>query len=375
MTLLLLALVQGRWQIVPLRPLKGVYVAAERPALTLRGVADGSWQQQTDKYLKEHFGFREPAIRLYNQYVWSCYGKTMNDAIVAPGREGYLYEGYFVADHYQGRMYEYTDNPQELLDKFDRETELLAELQRALAERGTVLFVALLPGKDLLYPEYLPPQGRYTRVPGPKAYPEYLRRFKEKGINYVDVMDWFSRIKDSVPYDLMTQQGTHWSNIAATYAFDSIMRYMQGLGGAPITPVRLGTPYYDKTREPDNDLAELMNLLVLPRQRRCQYVDVEYPEGCDTVSGKPGLIVIGDSFFWTVSYNYKFDNLFRYVHYWFYNNSVYFDPEHDNVGQINLVEALEDADYVMLNYCTGQLYELGNGFVEKAVEELRGGEN
>ena len=180
-------------------------------------------------------------------------------------------------------------------------------------------------------------------------------------------MGWFKSIRDEVPYDLMPQNGTHWSNIAATYAFDSIMRYMQHIGGAPIRPVRLGQPYYDKTREPDNDLAQLLNLVVTPGQPPCQYVDVTL---ADTTQGKPTMVVIGDSFFWTVTYNYPLDSLFRYTHYWFYNSTVYFDPEHDNTTQIDLRKVLADADYVMLNYCSGQLYDLGNGFIVDALVKM-----
>ena len=77
---------------------------------------DGNWQGQMDKYAKYNFGFREPAIRLYNQYIWSCYHKPLNQGII-PGRNNYLYERYFVEDHYESRMYKYTSDPQELREK------------------------------------------------------------------------------------------------------------------------------------------------------------------------------------------------------------------------------------------------------------------
>lgn len=369
---LLLMMAQGWWHFIPMRSLKGVSTMPDCPHVTLRDFADGSWQAQMEKYATFNFGFREPAIRLYNQYVWSCYHKTLNKGIV-PGRDGYLYERYFVEDYYESRMYKYTENPQELLDKFDLEARRLARLQALLKERGKTLFVAIMPGKDVLYPEHLPSQDTMTRTPGPKAYPEYLRLFDQYGVNYVDVLGWFQDIKGSVSYPLMTPQGTHWSNIAATYAFDSIMRYMQSLGGPAIRPVCLGKPYVDKVREPDDDLARLLNLVVTPREKEYKYVDVTYPptnQLSNLPTRKPSLIVLGDSFFWNISYNYTLDSLFRYTYYWFYYNTVYFDPAHDNTSQYDLRAALDDADYIMFSYCSGQLYDLGNGFIGKALVSL-----
>ena len=54
-----------RWH--EFKPLKGVVVEQPMPQLSLASYGDGSFQQQTEQYLKQHFGYREPLIRLYNQ--------------------------------------------------------------------------------------------------------------------------------------------------------------------------------------------------------------------------------------------------------------------------------------------------------------------
>lgn len=367
LALLFLAMAQGWWHFIPMRSLKGAFFETEMSAPTPRSLYDGDWQRQTEKYARGHFGFHEAAIRLYDQLVWSCFRRSMNKGVIA-GKDGWLYERYFVEDYYESRMYKYTDDPATLLAMYDTEARRLAMVQELLREQGTTLFVSVLPGKDFLYPEYLPPQDTMTRTPGPRAYPGFLQAFDRHGVQYVDILGWFLTLRDSVSYPLMYPQGTHWSNIAATYAFDSIMHYMQGLGGPAIRPVQIGTPYKDKVREPDDDLARLLNVIVTPREKEYWYVDVEYPT--PALPRQPGLIVIGDSFFWTVTFNYPPDSLFRYAHYWFYNNTIYFDSEHDNVDQVDLRKALADADYVMLNYCSGQLYDLGNGFIVNALLAL-----
>lgn len=366
LALLLLISAQQRWHLVPVQPLKGAYVVDNVPLFSLKDFMSGEWQHGMDRYAKDNHGFREPAIRLYNQYVWSLFGQSTN-AQVMKGREGWLYERYFVEEHYQSRMHEFTDDPDSLLAGFDREARRLARLQKALDSLGTTLFVQISPGKDVLYPEYLPPQGDITLPMGPKAYDVYPALFDRYGVRYVDICRWFLSIKDSVPYHLMPPTGTHWSNIASVYAFDSVMRYMQAIGGVSIPQVSISTPYAARARGTDYDLGKLLNVMSSPRGKGNMYVDVT---AVPSNLSRPRLIVIGDSFFWNITYNFPLDSLFTYTHYWFYNSSVYFDPEHDNVSQIDLATALRDADYVMLSYCTAQLYGLSNSFSQQALEAL-----
>ena len=365
--LLLICYMQQRWHVVPVQPLKGAYVVDSAPRFAVKDFMSGEWQRGMDRYVKDNHGFREPAIRLYNQYVWSLFGQSTN-AQVMKGSDGWLYERYFVEEHYRSRMHEFTDNADSLLASFDREAQRLALLQRVLDSLGTTLFVQISPGKDLLYPEYLPSPSSVDAFPiGPKAYDIYPELFDRYGVRYVDVCRWFQAIKDSVPYRLMPQTGTHWSNIGSVLAFDSVMRYMQAVGGIPIPPVSLGTPYGARTRGTDYDLGKLLNVIFSPHGTGNMYLNVT-AEPSDMP--RPRLIVIGDSFFWNITYTFPLDSLFEYTHYWFYNNSVYFDPAHENVSQVNLAHALREADYVMLSYCTAQLYGLSNGFSQQALEAL-----
>lgn len=371
MALFLLVMLQERRQIISMRELKGAYTVTDLPKPAFRTLADGSWQREAEKYLRANHGFHEAAIRLYNQYAWSLFRQSTNVQVMVGG-DGYLYERYFVEDFHESRMYKYTESPEELLAKFDREASRLAKLQAILAEAGTTIFVAILPGKDQIYPEYVPRPDSYFkgRTPGPRAIEAYPPLFDRYGIHHTNVCQWFKDLRGVAPFPLMTKQGTHWSNIASVYAFDSIMRFMQSAGGAHIPAVTVGAPYYADTREPDNDLAELLNLIRTPRGPRNQYADVALAEPAGDSASRPGMIVIGDSFFWNVSYNFPLDSLFRYCYYWFYNNTAYFDPQHDNVSQYDLAATLLDADYVMLSYCSGQLYDLGNEFISQALVRL-----
>ena len=123
-------------------------------------------------------------------------------------------------------------------------------------------------------------------------------------------------------------------------------------------------------RIPDEDLYNLLNLMLPTWGETYKYMDVSVAESIS----KPRLLVIGDSFFWNITYNFPLGDIFASTHYWFYNNSIYLDPDHDNVSQVDLSEELASTDVIMLAYCTAQLYDLGNGFIASALAAVQSGE-
>ena len=99
MVLLFLPLLQAHVLHIPLKPLNGVTVETEQPKFNLVSYRSGDYAKQEEAYVGEHFGFREPVIRLYNQYLWSCYRKTYAHDVVA-GKQGWLYTPESVSDYY-----------------------------------------------------------------------------------------------------------------------------------------------------------------------------------------------------------------------------------------------------------------------------------
>ena len=372
MMLFLLPVVQKVKPFVEVQPLKGVYVHTEKPQLTFSSFVKGEWQKNADRYIKEHFGFHEHFIRLYNQCLWTIWHRPADPSPVLVGKNDYLFEPSFVNEYYTGCFNEFYPDSIPLCERpqiFRRRMSRLAKLQAILEEQGTHLFLALLPGKERIYPQYLPnprPRtGNHTSGTQPRAYDLY--RNSRYDFRRIDLCHCFDSLNGHTPYLLFTKTGTHWSNIASTYAFDSVMRYMQTFG-PPIHPVTLGTPYYAPTREPDNDLYHLLNIMAPVPADSNLYVDVTLT---GTPPGRnPSLVVIGDSFFWNILYNFPIQELFSDFRYWYYFSTIYYDPTHDKVADIDLVDELLRTDYVMLSYCTVQLYDCGNGFINRALLEL-----
>lgn len=365
--LLFLPLVQQEFHPFPVKKLNGAAVKAEKPKLDLNTYRDMSYQTQLEDYVADRFGFRESVIRLYNQYLWMFRKTYAADVVV--GKDRWLYSKTSVLDHYRQRPYEFETSNEALKLKFEKELKRLKTVQELLARRGTQLFVLICPAKDMVYPEHLPEGDKFVMGDGLRAIDYYPQAFAENGIHCLDVCTWFQQIKDTVGYPLFPQRGMHWSNIACMHASDSIFRYMEQLTGKNMPDLKIGPLYHDATRNPDGDLEQNLNLAwgILPAEHNC-YANVEVVR--DSAAQQLNLITIGDSFFWNMCYALPMDSIFNRYVYWYYFNTVYFDPEHTNVSQVDLMEELDRADVVMISLSATQLYEINHGFLSQALLQL-----
>ncbi len=351
------------------RRLSGVVYDQPMPKLTLKSYATGEFQSKTESYLKQHFGFRPPLIRFYNQYLWDFFRKTsVEGAQIVFGKDGWIYEPWFVEEYYQGRMYRITDDSAVMKRSMDAEAKRLYQLQHILAPYGTYLFTSLLPGKEAVYPEYLPANDHYNKKKVLSAHDFYVNKFNELGLNYIDVQSWFQQMKDTADFPLFYPTGTHWSNISSMYALDSIMHYMEHISGLKLTAMDIGKPYLGKVKSPDDDLVSLMNLMRPIEKVDYYYVDVKPRK--DSTAVKPKLIVIGDSFYWNIVKQVDMHDYCYSNPYWYYNSSVFYDDPHTSVKDLNIVDEMLSSDFIMLSYCSSMQYEMSNGFSQQALMDL-----
>ena len=370
--LLFASMVQNcfKWQLF--KPLRGVVVEQPMPELTFQSYRDGSFQHQTEEHLKLHFGFREPLIRLYNQYLWDFYGKTpVTEGQVAFGKDGWMYEPWVVADHYQRQFRFYASDSTQMAAMLSEEAQRVLQLQEILDSYGIKLFVCLVPAKDLIYPEYLPENQdtRYDDEPKISARFFNEEEYTRLGVNHLNLEQWFLQIKDTADFMLFPKTGTHWARYAALQGFDTLVRYMEHLDGINMHNIVMGPKYLgDKALDPDDDLESLLNLARPLPKPKYYYADVRADD--DTTAVKPKMIVIGDSFWWTIAFQIPFADFFSEVPYWYYNSTIYYDPRYNSVDEFDLAEELLTADFVVLFYCATQQYRMNDGFTQKAIEAL-----
>ena len=358
---------QEKFRFADIEALSGAVEKTEKPIFSLSSYRNGEYQEALERYSKENFGFRETFIRCYNQYLWQFYKSTNTPDVVA-GKEGWLFEPGFVQEYYEGLMYKYTDDVSVIQQRLKTEAKRLYFIQEILKEYGVQMFVMMEPGKERIYPEYLPDNIWYKREKKFSAADYYPMVFDTLGVNYLNMCAWFESLKGKVDYPLYPQTATHWSNIAALHVTDTLIRYMEDLGNKNIHNLTIGEPYICETFDPDNDLEKLLNLQFSILDIPNKYADFSIDS--DTAATKPRLLTIGDSYFWNISYHINLDDIFSSHHFWYYNSTVYYDDRYNSTSQVDVLQELLNSDYLMLSYCTTQLYDMPNMFSANALISL-----
>ncbi len=366
LTVLLFTLpaVQQHGKLFKFKALNGETVAAAKPEFTVKGFMNGTYQKQEDQYLSENFGFREPMFRCYNQLMWSLFRMTQNKSIFI-NDDNWIFNDFTIRHFYRQSVYDFAESNEAAIQKMRSDAKMAYQLQEVLKEYGVAFFVCLAPGKDMVCAEHVPEVKGFDRPAGVRAIDVFPPLFDSLGINYLDFSKYYMEIKDTVSYPLYLKSSSHWSTQAAVYAADTLFRYMESLSGFNLHGFSYSEPYLDKTRNPDADLEEVGNLLWPIETGMNYYTNVSIDD--DSTAVTPNWLVVGDSYFWEWQYNLPLDQLFDKCHYWYYNSSVFNDPLHSNVGQVDLLRELLSMDIVMLLYSPTNLYNLNRDFLTKAL--------
>ena len=369
MILLFMPLLQGRFQLIPLKPLNGVTIEMEKPEFELESYRSGAYAKQEEAYVGEHFGFREPIIRLYNQYLWSCYKKTYAHDVMA-GKQGWLYTPESVSDYYGTELLNWQPSVEEARRNFEREVKYLCHARDILKENDVELLAFIAPEKSFVYPEYLPDGKHDTTTIN--ACATFLHRFEENGFPCIDMTSWFKQMKDTVDYPVIPQTGAHWV-FPAVYAADSLFRFMGELKGIELPKLKYGALHESDNHGTDNDLERLLNLSLPIRKRQGYSPTAEVTVEHRTNSVKPRVLFIGNSFMWGFATRLPMKEVFDEVEFWYYFSTAYTgDPltPSGNVVDLNLLEKLLDFDYIVWFTTGNQLNKGTNGFANSVILTL-----
>ena len=372
--LLFASMIQQATGAFSFKELSGVTETQTHPVFSFQNLREGTYQSETEAYLKQHYGFREPLTRLYNQNLWTFfhYSKVVEDQRIVITDDNWIFEPWTVEEYYQSRAYyEGKDFTNTLPQDFEAEAQRLKQIQELLKPYGTHLFVALLPGKELICAEHLPKNTKYFKEKKFTAFEFYSKRLNELGVNNINLGAWFMQLKDSVDYPLFPQTGTHWSNLAAINAADTLIRYMEWLSDSNMVNIKAGSTF-QRTLKPDADLESLMNL-IWPLQKAPNFLAEAYYD-FDTTAWRPRLITIGDSFYWNILNFTPVWDVFESVPFWFYNSTAYFDDDDlkvtKAVADLDILQEVIDADFVMISYSTVGLYIMSNDFSKKLLRKI-----
>ena len=369
MVLLFLPMLQERLFHIPLKPLNGVTEKTEKPEFSLQSYRSGAFAKQEEAYLGANFGFREPIIRLYNQYLWDCYRKTYAHDVVA-GKKGWLYNPESVNDYYGTEMLRWQSSPEAARRQYDLNVKYMNWARTILKENGVELLAFVAPEKSFLYPEYLPERERDTTTFNACAY--FLHKFDESGFPCIDMNHWFQQMKDTVDYPLIPQTGAHWV-FPAVYAADSLFRFMGELKGIALPRLKIGTLHESDNHGADNDLEQLLNLSLPIRKRQGYSPTAEVTVERDSTSVKPKVLFIGNSFMWGITNQVPMQEVFDDVEFWYYYSTAYYGDGLSQtvpVASLNLMEKLLDFDYIVWFTTGNQLNKGTMNFAQSTILTL-----
>ena len=348
--------IQRKYKIFKMKPLGGAIEVPEIKKPNFKNYYDFSFQRSVEKNLELTFGFREPLIRVYNQYTWDFYNSHHTKEVLI-GKSDWLYPRWHLL------VPKYSP---ELSERFDQQALYFYLLSDILKEYNTQLLVCFIPSKIDIYKEYMPYDTCKFYDFNPIDY--FCEKFDESGVNYINFTKMFYDIKDNAVFNPFSQAGAHWSNIASAYAADSIFKRFSTLSDVNMPKLKFGEPYPAKTRNPDDDLEWLLNLYRPLKSLPNYYVDIEVVE--DSTSTYPKMITIGDSHFWNIVDNVPLNKIFVENPYWYYAKSIYFDKNYHHVDQVNIAEEFISSDYLLFLYNAYQTYDIDSDIILRGITSL-----
>ena len=367
MVFLFVPIIQEWTDFIPVRPLKGVIMETPKPELTFDNYKSNIYQTQIEKYASEHFGLREPVIRIYNQYVWSAYNKTYCHFIV-PGKHGYLYYALAVKEHFGTELLHHYKSNEAAMKDVDTELRMMNKVRHVLKDYGIEFLAFIAPDKPEVYPEYLPRCDADTTTVHIDEY--FSHRMTETGFPFINMTDWFVQMRDTASFPLFPRTDSHW-RYASIYGFDSLFRFINTLDGeAKFPTLHIGPPIVYESDKLEGD-EETLNLIFRIHGDKTQYKSNITVEP-DSTHRKPKVLFVGDSFIYSMNDFMPIREIMEDREIWFYNNTAYegFDNKTESVKDIDRLSHILNADYVVFYSAGHQWWEATYGFAKDALLQL-----
>lgn len=356
--MLFIPVLQMQFSFAHVRPLSGAIKLVEKPQLTFNSWFSEGFQSQSEKYLNQNFGFRNPLVRLNNQLKYSIFNKALAKGVII-GKEDYLYEESYIKSYYA----------KDFLGKdiINEQMQKLRVIQDSLFAKGVDLVLVFAPGKGSFYPEYIP--DYYDTVRGITNHQYYNEQAKLMGINHIDFSSWFITLKDTASYCLYPKTGIHWSYYGMNLATDSLVCYIEKLQGIDMPDFVWGDIEIKKDLYGvDNDIEEGMNLLFPISNFEMPYPKINIVQENKV---KPKTIVIADSYYWQL-HNEGYSKSVFDAEFWFYFNKIYppRDAQKTSVKNLNLLDEIYKRDLVVL-LCTEPILKHNFwGFIDECYAQV-----
>jgi len=356
---LLIPKIQENFKILKVKELIGSTETKQKPEFNFTNWMSGEYQNKYSEYKDETFGLRNWFVYFFNQIDFSLFSKTHADVIV--GREGYLFQGGYI-DEVTGKNFIGDSAMKKNVDRIKR-------IENYLNRKNIFLMTVLAPGKSDYYQEYLP--AYYAkRVNNQRNYNYLLKFGAEEKIRLLDFNKWALQIKDTSKYPLFPKQGIHWNFYCMALCADSMVKYIEVNTNRNINNLSWTLEFPDNLRGTDYDLGGLLNIF-----EKLPYNKMPYPKFSleeDSTASKPRLLVVADSFYWTIFNEQIFTRIFSNETYFYYYSSIY--PSGRTASEytpdLDILTEVEKFDVVLLLQSSGNYGNPGVNFAQAVDREL-----
>lgn len=355
LVLLFLPFFQEQTSWFSLKKLGGYLPQAVKPSWSSKRWIKEEFQQEAQTFINNNVGFRSLFIRIYNQLDFSLFKIPHLNGVVI-GKKNYLFESSYIKD-YTGAAFIGEETIDERLAR-------IWVVQEMLKKKNIDLVVIFSPGKASFYPEYIP-ESFHPEKTALSNYKYFSKRSNEIGINNIDFNRYFLLMKDTVTWPIYPKCGIHWSVYGMGFCVDSLFRYIEKSRGILMPDFGWnGVEVPDTLRDTDNDMGEAMNLLFNIKTPKGAYPRLYFKDRPGMA--KPDVLVIADSFYWTIFGNAISYRMFNKNSFWYYFEQAYSNTISGvDVKTLDVKKEIESHQVVILMSTEANLFKFPFGFLER----------
>jgi hypothetical protein len=165
-----------------------------------------------DSYYTDNFSLRDNFIRLLNQLQFSLFSTSSVPDRVTIGKDGWFYEASCAINYKAANLF-----TEEELSKYREEIRKRTLWAR---KRGIHYYLAIVPNKMQIYPEYLPRQ--VIKTSDVSRYDQVVALNNDSTVNVIDIRKNLLAHKND-GYDLYQHTDDHWNDLGAYYGYQAIL--------------------------------------------------------------------------------------------------------------------------------------------------------